>query len=68
MGGGVAANARLRERLAAMTHRRKVDLWISPREFCTDNAAMAAIAWDLLEAGRTVPLDVDVNPGLVRKR
>ncbi len=68
VGGGVAANARLRERLEQMAARRKIDLWISPREFCTDNAAMAAIAWDLLEAGRTSPLDVDVLPGLVRKR
>ena len=68
VGGGVAANARLREQLEAMAARRKIDLWISPREFCTDNAAMAAIAWDLLEAGRTSPLDVDVLPGLVRNR
>jgi N6-L-threonylcarbamoyladenine synthase len=67
VGGGVAANPRLRERLQEMCTRRKVDLWISPREFCTDNAAMAAMAWDLLEAGRTSPLDVDVLPGLVRK-
>ncbi len=68
VGGGVAANGRLRERLEEMAERRKIDLWISPREFCTDNAAMAAIAWDLLDAGRTSPLDVDVLPGLVRKR
>jgi N6-L-threonylcarbamoyladenine synthase len=68
VGGGVAANARLRERLQEMCTRRKIELWISPREFCTDNAAMAAMAWDLLEAGRTSPLDVDVLPGLVRKR
>ncbi|OAI52613.1 tRNA threonylcarbamoyl adenosine modification protein TsaD [Planctomyces sp. SCGC AG-212-M04] len=67
VGGGVAANARLRERLQEMCARRKIDLWVSPREFCTDNAAMAAMAWDLLEAGRTSPLDVDVLPGLVRK-
>jgi len=68
VGGGVAANARLRQRLEELAARRKIALWISPREFCTDNAAMAAIAWDLLEVGRTSPLDVDVLPGLVRKR
>jgi N6-L-threonylcarbamoyladenine synthase len=68
VGGGVGANTRLRERLAELCEKRRVDLWISPREFCTDNAAMAAIAWDLLEAGRTSDLDVDVTPGLVRKR
>ena len=37
-----------------------------PLEYCTDNAAMAAIAWDLLKSGRTAGLDADVLPGLVR--
>jgi N6-L-threonylcarbamoyladenine synthase len=39
---------------------------IAPPEWCTDNAAMAAIAWEHLEAGRTADLDLDVTPGLVR--
>jgi N6-L-threonylcarbamoyladenine synthase len=68
VGGGVAANGRLRERLESLAKDRNIDVWIAPREYCTDNAAMAAIAWDLLDAGRTANLDVDVTPGLVRKR
>ncbi len=57
IGGGVAANGPLRERLAALG----VDIDIPPRELCTDNAAMIA------SAGRYVPvlpypeyLDIDV--------
>ncbi|MBX3443180.1 MAG: tRNA (adenosine(37)-N6)-threonylcarbamoyltransferase complex transferase subunit TsaD [Planctomyces sp.] len=68
IGGGVAANRALRARLEQLADRRGIRLLISPREYCTDNAAMAAIAWDLLEAGRVSPLDIDVTPGLVRKR
>jgi N6-L-threonylcarbamoyladenine synthase len=45
VGGGVAANGPLRERLAKLG----VELDIPPRELCTDNAAMIA------SAGRYVP-------------
>jgi N6-L-threonylcarbamoyladenine synthase len=40
IGGGVAANGPLRERLA----RLDVELHVPPRELCTDNAAMIASA------------------------
>ena len=40
VGGGVAANGPLRERLAALA----VELDVPPRELCTDNAAMIASA------------------------
>jgi N6-L-threonylcarbamoyladenine synthase len=40
IGGGVAANARLRERVAALG----VEVHVPPRELCTDNAAMIASA------------------------
>jgi N6-L-threonylcarbamoyladenine synthase len=40
IGGGVAANALLRERLAGLG----VELHVPPRELCTDNAAMIASA------------------------
>jgi N6-L-threonylcarbamoyladenine synthase len=66
VGGGVAANTRLQERLAAMTAECGANLYVAPRALCTDNAAMGAIAWEALEAGRTAPLDCDVTPGLVR--
>jgi N6-L-threonylcarbamoyladenine synthase len=66
VGGGVAANARLRERLEEMSREEGIELFVSPREYCTDNAAMAAVGWELLAAGRIAPLDLDVTPGLIR--
>jgi len=46
VGGGVAANGALRERLEGLG----VDLDIPPRQLCTDNAAMIASAARYLEA------------------
>ncbi|WLD12792.1 tRNA (adenosine(37)-N6)-threonylcarbamoyltransferase complex transferase subunit TsaD [Planctellipticum variicoloris] len=68
VGGGVAANAVLRGRLEDMATRRRIELHIAARELCTDNAAMGALGWELWERGRFSPLDLDVTPGLVRKR
>ena len=68
VGGGVAANRLLREQLQHMCQRHGFELLIAPMELCTDNAAMAAIAWEYLEQGRTSPLDVDVLPGLIRAK
>ena len=66
VGGGVAANRRLRERLEELTADLGVELHVAPLEYCTDNAAMAAMAWELFDAGRSAPLDLDVTPGLIR--
>ncbi len=68
VGGGVAANRQLRFGLQQMADETGVDLLIAPPEYCTDNAAMAGLGWELLERGRTAPLDLDVTPGLVRRR
>jgi N6-L-threonylcarbamoyladenine synthase len=68
VGGGVAANSLFRSRLQDLADRKRIDLVIAPREYCTDNAAMAAIGWELWERGMFSPLDIDVTPGLVRKR
>ncbi|MBX3438792.1 MAG: tRNA (adenosine(37)-N6)-threonylcarbamoyltransferase complex transferase subunit TsaD [Planctomycetaceae bacterium] len=68
VGGGVAANSLLRTELQKMTNNRGVELIVAPPEYCTDNAAMAGLGWELLERGQTVPLDLDVVPGLVRRR
>jgi N6-L-threonylcarbamoyladenine synthase len=45
VGGGVAANTALRERLAGLD----VELHVPPRELCTDNAAMIASAARFVE-------------------
>lgn len=66
VGGGVAANSAFRARLEGLAAAERLDLFISPREYCTDNAAMAAVGWELLDAGHTAALDLDVTPGLIR--
>ena len=66
VGGGVAANRRLREQLAAESRRWGFELHIAPPELCTDNAVMGAIAFERLKAGRIEALDLDAAPGLVR--
>lgn len=68
VGGGVAANTLFRQELERLAERMRIEVLISPREYCTDNAAMGALGWELWERGLFCPLDVDVNPGLVRMR
>lgn len=66
VGGGVAANRLLRERLAAACADHHVTLHIAPPELCTDNAVMGAIAIERLKAGNFAELDLDAVAGLVR--
>lgn len=68
VGGGVAANERLRERLDELAAETGAEIIVAPLPLCTDNAAMAAVGWELLERGRTAAFDVDVAPGLVRRK
>jgi N6-L-threonylcarbamoyladenine synthase len=49
LGGGVAANSELRERVAALCAARGLELKIPAPELCTDNAAMIASAARFLE-------------------
>ncbi len=44
IGGGVAANSELRERLAELCGDLGVELWAPPPSLCTDNAAMIGAA------------------------
>ena len=67
VGGGVAANSALRERLEGETARRGIELFIPPLGLCTDNAVMGAIAVERLRAGLTESLDLDAMPGLLRQ-
>jgi N6-L-threonylcarbamoyladenine synthase len=53
LGGGVIANARLREVAAERTAAAGIELRIPPLQLCTDNGAMiAALASQLISAGR----------------
>jgi N6-L-threonylcarbamoyladenine synthase len=68
VGGGVAANKRLRERLNELQAEESVEVIVPPAALCTDNAAMSAIAWELLARGQTADLNTDVAAGLVRAK
>lgn len=57
--GGVSANRRLREALSAEAQRRGVRVYYPRLEFCTDNAAMIAVAGlARLAAGEHEPLAI----------
>jgi N6-L-threonylcarbamoyladenine synthase len=68
VGGGVAANRLLREQLEAAGKADGFNVYIAPLALCTDNAVMGAIAIERLKAGLVEPLDLDVYPGLIRRR
>lgn len=62
LGGGVAANARLRE---VITQNSLLPVIIPPPILCTDNGAMiAACAYFQYRRGQQFGLDLDVDPGL----
>jgi N6-L-threonylcarbamoyladenine synthase len=67
VGGGVAANRRLRARLETLAAERGITLHIPPHALCTDNAVMGAIAVERYKAGLFEDLSLDALPGLVRK-
>ena len=67
LGGGVAANTLLRERMEEAGRRRRLRVVIPPRALCTDNAAMVAVSgWFRLAAGERDGLDLDCHPRPVR--
>jgi len=65
VGGGVAANQRLRDKLQTATRQADIDLNLPAFKYCTDNAAMVAgLGAELLSMGRTAALDLDAVPQL----
>jgi N6-L-threonylcarbamoyladenine synthase len=60
MAGGVAANARLRERMRAACDRASLPLFFPPPALCTDNGAMiAATGYYHLRAGKADDLSLE---------
>lgn len=68
VGGGVASNRPFREQLAIACQRQQIELHIAPSELCTDNAVMGALAWEKIHLGQFDDLDLDAQPGLLRRR
>ncbi len=66
IGGGVAANSRLRSLAAERCERAGLTLRVPPMRLCTDNGAMvAALGVHLVAAGRPPSaLDLPADPGL----
>lgn len=61
--GGVAANKALRERLTQLATSNGMSFFAPPLKFCTDNAAMIALAGAArLASGKTDELDVKARP------
>ena len=62
LGGGVTANARLREEIL---RRSPLPVIVPPPVLCTDNGAMvAACAYYQYQRGEQWPMELDVDPGL----
>ena len=64
MSGGVAANTALRDGLSVMGEARGWDIYIPPKNFCTDNAAMiAAAGYAAYASGERSDLTLTPDPG-----
>jgi N6-L-threonylcarbamoyladenine synthase len=65
LGGGVAANSRLRERFTEICEGAGARAFLPPPSMCTDNAAMVAAAgwWQFRREGPS-PLDTGADPNL----
>ncbi len=65
LGGGVAANRVLRERLAGEAEAGGIPLIVPPPALCTDNGAMiGAAAARRFSAGERAGMDLDARPSL----
>lgn len=63
MGGGVACNSRLREKMQAACDKKGLKLFFPPLAYCTDNAAMiAGLGSALFEMGTVSTLELDATP------
>ena len=63
--GGVAANKAFRQKAETMAKDRNLNFYFPPMKYCTDNAAMIAIAgYHYLNAGAYSNLELKANPNL----
>jgi N6-L-threonylcarbamoyladenine synthase len=65
LAGGVAANSRLRERMAEACAKADLRFLAPTPSLCTDNGAMiAAAGWNRLSKGERSPLDLAADPSM----
>lgn len=65
VGGGVAANCRLRERFAEEAASKKCRVVFPPPHLCVDNGIMVAgLGFRLLQQGKIAPLSLRIDPNL----
>ena len=63
--GGVAANKRFRSKANLLADQKKIKLYFPETKYCTDNAAMIAIAgYQYLKEGKKSSLSLEANPSL----
>jgi N6-L-threonylcarbamoyladenine synthase len=62
VGGGVAANSRLRERFYQEAKKNNLNVYFPAKELCIDNAAMVAgLGYQLFRKGRSSGLDLSAE-------
>ncbi|MBC8317073.1 MAG: tRNA (adenosine(37)-N6)-threonylcarbamoyltransferase complex transferase subunit TsaD [Desulfobulbaceae bacterium] len=60
LSGGVSANIRLRQVMEERGHQKGLEVFMPPLEFCTDNAAMIALAGYYQRDKASLTYDMDV--------
>ncbi len=61
MVGGVAANNRLREMMLQEASKKSINIYLAPKAFCTDNAAMIGTAALVRLVSGTTPSSIDLG-------
>ncbi len=63
VGGGVASNKYLRRRFKNELYTRNIDLYLSERQYCVDNAAMiAGLGYQLFNKGISSSIAIEAQP------
>jgi len=62
LAGGVAANQRLRDLMSSRGQKENFSVFLPPKEYCTDNAAMIAVAgYHLFKNGKKKQSTIDMD-------